>query len=54
MSAQLDKLLRGGKPAEMPFEYPSRFDLAVNLRTAKALGIVVPQTVLISATSLVD
>jgi putative ABC transport system substrate-binding protein len=54
MSAQLDKLLRGANPSEMPFEYPSRFDLAVNLRTAKALGITIPQSVLLSATSLVE
>jgi len=54
MSAQLDKLLRGAKPSEMPFEYPSRFDLAVNLRTAKALGITIPQSVLLSADSLIE
>jgi putative ABC transport system substrate-binding protein len=54
ISAQLDKLLRGAQPSEIPFEYPSRFDLAVNLRTAKALGITIPQSVLLSADSLIE
>ena len=54
VSAQLDKLLRGTQPSEIPFEYPSRFDLAVNLRTAKALGITIPQRVLVSADSVIE
>jgi putative ABC transport system substrate-binding protein len=54
ISAQLDKLLRGTQPSEIPFEYPSRFDLAVNLRTAKALGITIPRSVLVSADSVIE
>jgi putative ABC transport system substrate-binding protein len=54
ISAQLDKLLRGTQPSEIPFEYPSRFDLAVNLRTAKALGVTIPQRVLVSADSVIE
>jgi putative ABC transport system substrate-binding protein len=50
----LDKLLRGAQPSGIPFEYPSRFDLAVSLRTAKALGITIPQSVLLSAASLIE
>lgn len=54
LSLLLDKLLRGARPSETPFEYPSRFDLAVNLRTAKALGITIPQSVLLSANSMIE
>jgi putative ABC transport system substrate-binding protein len=54
LSRQLDKILRGSKPAEMPFEYATQFDLAVNLRTAKALGIAIPQEVLLSAASVIE
>ena len=54
LSAQVDKLLRGTPPSEIPFEAPSKFNLALNLRTAKALGIVIPERVLLTASSLVE
>jgi putative ABC transport system substrate-binding protein len=54
LSRQLDKILRGSKPAEMPFEYATRFDLAINLRTAKALGITIPQDVLLRAALVIE
>jgi putative ABC transport system substrate-binding protein len=54
LSALLGKLLRGARPSEIPFEYPSRFHLAVNLRTAAALGITIPQSVLLSASLMVE
>ena len=54
VSRQLDKILRGSKPAEMPFEYATRFDLAVNLQTAKALGITIPEDVLLRAALVVE
>lgn len=54
LSAQLDKLLRGTPPSEIPFETPSKFNLAVNLQTAKALGIAIPERVLLTASSLVE
>ena len=45
---------RGGKPGEMPFEQPTLFDFGINLKTAKALGIKVPQTILIQATKVIE
>ena len=43
------RILKGGRPAEMPMEEPRDFRLIVNLKTAKALGIAVPQSVLVRA-----
>jgi len=54
ISGQLDNILRGAKPAEMPFEFPTRLELAINLRTAKALGITVPSSVLMRADHLIE
>lgn len=54
LSILIDKLLRGARPSDIPFQYPSRFDLAVNLRSAKTLGITIPQSMLFSADLLFD
>jgi putative ABC transport system substrate-binding protein len=50
----VDRILRGAKPADIPVEQPNVYDLVVNLRTARALGVVLPRSVLLRATRVIE
>jgi putative ABC transport system substrate-binding protein len=53
-AVMVDKILRGANPAEMPIERPTTFDFVVNLKTAGALGLAVPESLLRQATELIQ
>jgi putative ABC transport system substrate-binding protein len=53
-ASYVDRILRGTKPAELPVQLPTKYEMAVNLKTAKALGLAVPASILLRATEVIE